>query len=293
MNTNKFFLLLASFLILNVSQAQQDIKTAEKIVTESSAPAEDIYIDDIIAKRTIAESKVLSYEPVREADIAWEKRIWRLVDTREKQNLVWRAEEQPLFLILKGLVENGDITVFKDEKFKEAMTFEDVKGKISKVDTITIFNEETYEQSVKIVPRTLDWHNVNQYRVKEIWYFDEEASMLKHRILGIAPMLSEEKEGLDQPLVYPLFWVYYPEARQYLSKFRVISDENDVAPMTWADLLDNRYFSSIIYKRTNILDFRVEDFYDPTNDMFDFDKLMESDRIKAELFNFEHDLWEY
>ncbi|MFM2393184.1 MAG: hypothetical protein RLZZ546_1166, partial [Bacteroidota bacterium] len=254
MNTNKFFLLLASFLILNVSQAQQDNKTAEKIVTESSAPAEDIYIDDIVAKRTISESKVLAYEPVREADIAWEKRIWRLVDTREKQNLVWRAEEQPLFLILKELVENGDITVFKDEKFKEAMTYDDIKAKISKVDTINIFNEETYEQSVKIVPRTLDWHNVNQYRVKEIWFFDEEASMLKNRIIGIAPMLSEEKEGLDQPLVFPLFWVYYPEARNYLSKYRVISDDNDVAPMTWADLLDNRYFSSIIYKRTNILD---------------------------------------
>jgi gliding motility associated protien GldN len=291
----RFFLFsIASIFCVSISFAQDPaVKTEPVIKTESSAPSEDIYIDDIVAKRMTVESKVLSYEPVREADVAWEKRIWRLIDTREKMNLVWRAEEQPFFNILKDLLKNGDITVFGDEKFKEPLSYDDVEKKLVTIDTTEVFNSETYEQTIKVTKNTKDWRNITQFRVKEIWFFDEEASMLKNRIIGIAPMYSEIIEGVDRPLVYPLFYIYYPEARQYLAKYRVISDNNDVAPMTWADLLDNRYFTSIIYKKSNILDYKVEDFFDPLDEMVGIDKLMESEKIKQELFNFEHDLWEY
>ncbi len=291
----KLFLFSFASICLATSVFAQDDKSDKKseIKTESSAPSEDIYIDDIVAKRMIVEAKTISYEPVREADIAWEKRIWRLVDTREKMNLVWRAEEQPFFNVLKELLQKGDITVFKDEKFKEPLSFEEVEKSLVKIDTTETFDPNTYEQKISVTKNTKDWHNIVQFRIKEIWFFDEEASMLKNRILAIAPMFSEIVEGLDRPLVYPLFYVYYPEARNFLSKYRVMSDNNDVAPMTWTDLLDNRYFTSIIYKKSNVLDYKVEDFYDRNDEMFGMDNLMESERIKQELFNFEHDLWEY
>ena len=48
----------------------------------------------------------MAYEPVREADIAWEKRIWDR-ETQEKMNLPWRAEEAPFFNILKDMIQNG------------------------------------------------------------------------------------------------------------------------------------------------------------------------------------------
>lgn len=284
-----FFILIASILITGNFYAQN----AEREITESSVPSEDIYIDDIVTKRLIAENKVLNYEPVREADISWEKRIWRLVDTREKMNLPWRAEEQPFFNILKDMIQNGDITVFGDEKFTNPLSFEDVEKQLVRIDTSMVFDPETYEETVKVVKNTKDWRNVVQFRVKEIWFFDKEASVLKNRIVGFAPLFAEEVAGLDRPLVYPLFWVYYPEARVPLSKFKVLSDNNDQAPMTWADLLDNRYFSSVIYKRSNVLNYKVEDYFDQTDEMFGMDVLFEGEKIKQELFNFEHDLWEY
>ncbi|HMS99232.1 MAG TPA: gliding motility protein GldN [Saprospiraceae bacterium] len=288
-NFKLFVALLACWVCAFAASAQN----AERVITESSAPAEDIYIDDIVSKRLITDAKLMSYEPIREADIAWEKRVWRLVETREKMNLAWRAEEAPFFNILKDMIQNGDITVFEDEKFKEALTFEDVEKKLFDVDTITTFDYDTDEEKVQVVKNTKDWRNIYRFRVKEIWFFDEEASMMKNRIIGIAPLYEETVEGLDRPLEYPLFWVYYPEARTFLSKHRVISDNNDVAPMTWADLLDNRYFTSIIYKKSNVLDFKVEKYFDEKDPMFYFDQLMESEKIKNELFNFEHDLWEY
>jgi gliding motility associated protien GldN len=283
-----FFIAIASICYISSSFAQ-----AEQIKTESSAPAEDIYIDDIVTKRMTVESKVLAYEPVREADIAWEKRIWRLIDTREKMNLPWRAEEQPFFNVLKDLLKNGDITVFKDEKFKEPLAYEEVEKSLVKIDTTETFDPETYEQKIVVSKNTKDWRNITQFRLKEIWFFDEEASMMKNRILGFAPLYSEIIDGLDRPLVIPLFWVYYPEARVPLSKYRVLSDNNDVAPMTWTDLFDNRYFSSMIYKKSNILDMKVEEYFSTADEMFGIDNLMESEKIKMELFNFEHDLWEY
>ncbi len=286
--SNISLLLLIAFFSQNLMA-----QNAEEVITESTVPAEDIYIDDVVSKRLITEARVLPYQPIREADIAWEKRIWRIVDTREKMNLVWRAEEKPIFNIFKELIENGDITVFKDEKFEQAMTFQDVEDQLYSVDTIAVFDYDTYEEKIQVVKDEKDWRNINQYRVKEIWFFDEETSVLKSRILGIAPIIEDEVVEGAPPVVYPLFWVYYPEARQYLSKHQVISNENDVAPMTWTDLLDNRYFSSYIFKRTNVLDYRVEDYFDKSSERLELDVLLTSEKIKNELFNFEHDLWEY
>lgn len=268
-------------------------QNAEEIITESTVPAEDIYIDDVVSKRLLTEARLMPYEPVREADIAWEKRIWRIIDTREKMNLPWRAEEKPLFNIFKEMIENGDITVFKDENFDEAMTFTEVNDQLYQVDTIAIFDYDTYEEKIQVVKNEKNWRDVNRYRIKEIWFFDEEASMLKSRIIGIAPIMEEVLAEGTAPVVYALFWVYYPEAREYLSKHQVISNENDMAPMTWTDLLDNRYFSSYIFKKTNVLNYRVEDYFDPGSERLGFDVLLTSEKIKNELFNFEHDLWEY
>ena len=88
------------------------------------------------------------------------------------------------------------------------------------------------------------------------------------------------------------FWIYYPEIRETLAKETVISDFNDVFPMTWYDLMENRMFSSYIIKTTNVLDLRLADKFDKSLDR-DMDILLESERLKEELFNFEQDLWSY
>lgn len=288
---------LLGLLAMSLSvQAQQG---AEEIITESSRSGEDIYVDDIVPKRMIVESKVLPYEHVREADVPWQKTIYRIIDTREKMNLPFRYPLKPFFEILRELSDNEDIVTFADNggfpDFKAPLTTQDLEGKLYKVDTSTVTDYETYEETISINKTEVYYADINRYRVKEIWFFDEESSMLKVRIIGIAPVL--DKVDPETGIVnYPeiLFWVYYPEARQYLAKYRVANDFNDVAPMTWTDLLDNRFFASFIYKKTNVLDYRVEDYFNTDDaDQDGIDMLLESDRIKQELFNFEHDLWTY
>jgi gliding motility associated protien GldN len=269
-------------------------KGAEEIITESSEPAEDRYVDDIVSKRLVVENTVLPYEPIREADIAWQKKVWRVLDTREKMNLPFRYPEKPLFNVFREMIENGDITVFEDEKFTTALTPEEVEKSLNRVDTSVIFDYDTYEEKVQVVKSEISWEDINRFRVKEIWFFDEESSRLRVRILGIAPerdVYDDETQEFKYSL--PLFWIYYPEARNLLSKHRIFNENNDMAPMTWAALFESRFFSSVIYKSSNVLDLRVKDMFDATKENSNIDILLESKKIKAELFNFEHDFWTY
>ncbi len=295
---NKYFKCFFFLFVLLGTLGLKAQKLAEEIITESSEPSEDIYIDDIVSKRLITENLVLQYEPIREADIAWQKTIYRVIETREKMNLAFRTPVKPFFEILRDLAMNGDIVIFRDDAgkpdFKAPMNAEQVENSFYKTDTSSVIDYDTFEESVSINKSELFYEDINRYRLKEIWFFDEEASILKVRIIGIAPVLDkiDPETGIVK---YPelKFWVYYPTAREYLSKYRIVNDNNDIAPMTWADLFEARFFSSYIYKITNVLDKRVKDNYLEGTDRDGINMLLESEQIKSELFNFEHDLWEY
>lgn len=41
-------------------------------------------LDDITERTVVADHCTLPYQPIREADIMWERRLWRLVDVRKK-----------------------------------------------------------------------------------------------------------------------------------------------------------------------------------------------------------------
>jgi len=263
----------------------------EEMVTESSDPFdENYYIDDIVFRTDEVENRVLPYEHVREADIAWQKRIWRTIDTREKMNLAFQNVDMPLIKVMQEHLETGDVRGFKDEKFKEPIAMDNIGGIFSYADTITVFDEDTYEEKIMIIQNEIDVTDVKRYRLKEIWFFDEEASLMKVRIMGIAPLKDVVADDGTYLGEEALFWMYFPEARDHFSKHRVPNDFNDFAPMSWADVFDSRFFSSYITKQSNTLGMRVEDMFDEDQGI---DMLLEGEKIKMELFNFEHDLWEY
>ena len=262
-------------------------------VTESGTPLEDIYIDGIVKRTLVEESPVIEYDHIREADVAWERKMWRILDTREKMNIAFRSPKAPFFSILRSMAENGDIAIFRDEFFREPLTTEEVDKKLNRVDTTLVWDPDTYEEKLQVVRNEINWEDIKQFRLKEVWYFDKELSVMKNRILGIGPILQSIDEDTGEfKYQEVLFWVYYPEARYPLAKQRVQNSNNDIAPMSWYDLLENRFFASYIIKESNPLDLRVKDLINGY-EREGIDRLMESDRIKAELFNFEHDLWEY
>jgi len=257
---------------------------------EEDQEKQDRPLDDIVEKRTVAEKRVLAYDHIREADIFWEKRVWRVIDTREKMNLPFAYPERPFFSILMDAAESGEITVYsvEDDKFSQRLTPDEVKAMGASVDTITTFDPVTYEEKIEIVTNDINPEDVKRFRIKEIWFFDEETSTLQVRILGIAPLLDVKDENTGEfRYEQPMFWVYYPEARETLARERVFNFKNDSTNQTWEDLLEARFFSSYIIKASNVHDRRLQEY------LSGVDLLLESEKIRQEIFNFEHDLWSY
>lgn len=286
----KFVLKLLSLALLlffcnNVVTAQQP----ENILTESSDPNEGRPLDDIVDKRLTVEKRLLPYDHVREADIFWEKRIWRVIDIREKMNLPFAYPERPFFSILMDAATAGEITVYstEDDKFSSRLTPDEVASMGATIDTVITFDPETYEEQLQVVRNDINPEDVKRFRMKEVWFFDEETSTLQVRILGIAPLIDKTDENGNFLYEKPMFWVYYPEAREVLSRERVFNIGNDASPMTWEDLMEMRFFSSYIFKESNVRDRRIQDY------LTGIDLLLEADKIKQEIFNFEHDLWSY
>ncbi len=277
---------LLMFFLAGPAMAQ----TPENIImTESGDLNADRPLDDIVEKRITVEKRVLPYDNIREADIFWEKRIWRIIDVREKMNLFFAYPERPFFTILMDAAESGEITVYstEDDKFSIPLTPDEVASMGASVDTIATVDPETYEETYQIVRNEVNPQDVKRFRLKEIWFFDEETSTLQVRILGIAPLIEEYDDNGNFKYERPMFWVYYPEARQVLARERVFNVGNDSSPMSFEDIFEMRFFSSYIYKESNVFDRRLEDY------LSGVDLLMEAEKIKQEIFNFEHDLWTY
>jgi gliding motility associated protien GldN len=283
-------LLLGVFLFMALpaySQIPTNVKKTESSGVEDMPFDTVPPLDDIVDKRLTLEKRVLPYQPVREADIFWEKRIWRIIDAREKMNLPFKYPDEPLFTILMSGIDEGKIRSFADDGFQNPLRPNEVASMLATTDTIVTFDPETYEEQIKVVYNTMDPEDVNRYRLKEIWFFDEETSTLQVRIMGIAPL--RDVYGDDGEFKYekPMFWIYYPECRELLARHRVFNDFNDASPYSWEDLFEMRFFSSYIYKEKDVRGRRLQDY------LTGLDLLMQSEKIKEEIFNFEHDLWTY
>jgi gliding motility associated protien GldN len=247
-------------------------------------------LDDFTSRSIIPERQVLAYPSVREADILWEKRIWRIIDTREKMNLPFASPNAPLFEILRMAVENGQLTAFstEDDKFSKALGITEVQSRMHETDTILTVELETGKEMTQIVSNQLDWENVKRFRLKEAWFFDARTSTLQVRILGIAPLVDVKDENGDFRYELPLFWVHYPSAREVLAQHKVSTNGNNLASaLSWEDLFERRQFASSIIKENNTLDLRLTDKYSG------LDIPVQGQKISDAMFNFEHDLWSW
>jgi len=246
-------------------------------------------LDDIVERKIVKERLPLKRPPIREADLFWEKRIWRVIDTREKMNLAFRYPKAPFIEILLKEAEKGNITLYgaENDEFLEVISQGDLDGILYERDTVPVLNPETEEVTYQEIINDLDLESIVRFRVREHWYFDLERGELKVQILGIAPLRSVYSDNGDFRFEIPMFWVHYPEARQVLAEYPVFNGLNEGSDISWEDLFEMRYFASYIYKEGNVFDQRLEDYLSGT------DLLLESQKINQAIFDFEHELWSY
>jgi gliding motility associated protien GldN len=254
----------------------------------------------------IQDRTALPYQHLRQEDAAYDERIWREIDTREKINLPFRysADEDNgnqrfisiLFKAIQDGPDNGGVTAFSadDYRFTTPLTKAQVSTKISGGSvSVPIYDTLGNVVGNKEVMQEVNLDSFYKFMIKEEVIFDKENSRLFWRILGIAPVKRViTASGIDLG-DSPLFWVYYPDMRPIFAKYYVYNGKNYGARMTWEDLFESRMFHGRIIKST---------LNNPFNEYLSGQtglkqspmlQLLEGDKIQNDIFNYEQNLWSY
>lgn len=255
-------------------------------------------LDKPWVKENTLTRRVIPYTHVREADVMWHRRVWRIIDLREKINhpLYFPvnpiADRKSLFDVIKIGVNEGTMTAYNeiDDEFNIPLTKAEVKETMGFVEII-----EQYDDDGEIIEGAADKKiteyessNIVGYRLKEDWFFDRERSKMEVRILGIAPVrLNIDPETGENKGQVVMFWIYFPEARYVFANYDVFNRQNDAERRTFEDIFWKRMFNSYAYKKSNVYDRNNKEF------LTSMELLLEADKIKNELFIMEHDLWSY
>ncbi len=260
--------------------------------------------DEAVETSVLRERTPLSYEHLRADDAVYRHRIWRELDTREKQNLPFmyaadadNGNQRFISIILQALQDttNG-ITAFSsiDDRFTTPMT----KSEIAKAVVGDEVEVPDYDSVGNLIGTKKKRNDINldsfyKFHLKEEVIFDKESSRLFWRILGISPVKNIiTSAGVDLGPT-ELFWVYYPDMRPVLAKFEVYNGKNFGGRMSWEELFESRMFSARIIKSSmdNPRDVQIKNI--PGLDGNGILQLFEGENIKEKIFNYEQDLWSY
>lgn len=106
------------------------------------------------------------------------------------------------------------------------------------------------------------------------------------RIIAICPVKMREIEG-GEKAPQPLFWIPYESAREVFASAPYYNRQNSAAQLTYDDIFWKRMFDSYIYKEDNVYDRSIREYAQG------IDALLESERIKQSIIDFEQNLWDY
>jgi gliding motility associated protien GldN len=302
---------LKNLLLVVFSVAGSFASYAQSNLLNAKTPAE-------IGKKTAAQlesdnDKPLPYGYVHDRDVLMGKTTWELIDLDERINFPLYypvdtafvgKDRRSLFQVLLEGIKSGKITeVYGDDYFNSKRTLKEMESVFKYKDTIPAgideFNTDVqaYKSGVKVLDKQfineteLSAADVTGYRIKGYWYFDKRQSELKYRLLAICPMATEARDkAKGNTDAIELFWVYFPSIRNILHEAKAFNDKNSAMPITFDHLLNSRRFNGVIYKEENVYGDRTIEKYMKDNAQM---QLLESERIKEKIRNFEQDMWNY
>ena len=293
----KFFIIAVVFISGGVTSFGQsnllNAKTPDEIGLKS------------IAQLDSDNDKPLSYGYVHDRDVLMGKTTWEIIDLSERINFALYfpidtanigSDRRSLYDVLTRAMKSGEITeVYTDSYFNTKKSLQDIQASLTRIDTTDAGREQINAgnkiSDEYILKQDLSAADVTEYKIKGYWYFDKRQSELKYRLLGICPVTpdvysinSEVKDYIE------LFWVFFPAARDVLHDAKAFNEKNSAMPISFDQILNSRRFNSVIYKEENVYGDRTVEEYMKDNAQ---KQLLESERVKDKIRNFESDMWNY
>ena len=266
------------------------------------------------------------YPKIKEKDIVWSRTIWREIDLKQKINHHFyypaiqnrenlNPEKMSLIDVVMEALQYGDSSKYRaffiplnsapGNEFKygtltreqkaligtepsDSIPLRDEDGDVLR-DTIPSPGYPFGTNKILMKPGEVDDFNrteVTKWRIKEEWFFDKHRSSMDVRIIGMCPIQTKIVDSTVKET--PLFWIYFPEWRDLFVQTKVANfTKNNAQQRSYLGILEKRMFAGRIIQESNIMNRRVTDY------MIGLDAILESNRIKEEIFNIEHDMWEY
>ncbi|WP_203257737.1 type IX secretion system ring subunit PorN/GldN [Hyunsoonleella ulvae] len=256
-------------------------------------------------QKAIDNDKPLEYGYVDDRDILYSKMVWERVRLDERANFPLYypidtnnigSNRRSLYDVLMKNIKNGKIkNIYDDSYFTTKRTLKDIEAALSKIDT-TEYGIEQLNAGEELSDEYIDRRDITaadivEYRVKGLWYFDKRHAEMKYRLLGIAPVAPDVNFIDDEnPDLVPLFWVFFPDAREVLHESKAFNNANSAIPHSFDHLLNSRRFQGYIYREENVQGDRKVNEYISDNALM---QLLESERIKTKIRDFELDMWTY
>lgn len=308
MNSKNFLLAALFFAGMATSFGQSNLLNAKTPDEIGKKTAEQDSLDN---------DKPLPYGYVGDRDVLLARKVWEVIDLDQRVNFPMYfptednigSDRRSLFSVLISAIKDGSLTeVYDDSYFKTKKTGTDIEAGFHFVELndygrdVMNQNPGKTEEQLKakglltaehFTTSDLNGSDVTKYKIVGTWYFDKRQGEMKYRILGICPMavdaitklrIGSEAEPIE------LFWVFYPGARDVLHKAKAFNERNSAMPITFDHLLNSRRFTATIVKEENVYGDRlIEDYMKDNSQM----QLLEAERIKDKIRNFEQDMWNY
>ena len=295
-----FFIIIFVLLITDSVNSQANLLNSTKAI-EIGVKSD--------AQKVVDNDAPLPYGYVADRDVLWSTIVWEYIDLTQKFNFPYYfpkdasagkeavpSNRRSLFDNLINAIKTKQIKkVYEDSEFEKVLEQKFIDEALKYVYVEKGQDDITYY---------LKNEDILGYQIKGMWYFDKRQGELKYRLLGIAPMgpdlpskYGAQKESLDEVStndgeveMLPVFWVFYPTARDVLHKAKVFNPKNASHPISYDHMLNSRRFHSVIIKQENVYGNRAIGDYIKKNSLF---QLLESERIKEEIRNKEIDMWNY
>ncbi len=257
------------------------------------------------AQKAVDNDKPLEYGYVDDRDVLFSKMVWEKVVLDERSNFPLYypidtnnigSDRRSLYDVLMKSVKDGEIkNIYDDSYFTTKRTLKDIEAALVMIDT-TELGIEQLNAGEELSPeyinrRDITAADIKEYHIKGLWYFDKRQAEMKYRLLGIAPVAPDVNFiDTDEPDLVPLFWVFFPDAREVLHEAKSFNNENSSIPFSFDHILNSRRFHGYIYREENVQGDRKISEYVSQNALM---QLLESERIKDKIRDFELDMWTY
>jgi len=171
---------------------------------------------------------------LRNADVKFRKRVWRVIDLRQKMNRSWTWPKNPISQVFWELGTKGLVRAYATDSFNRVITPEDIIRATAEIIT-TSKQRPGSDDPTDLVdtsfPEYFSWDLIQKFEIMEDWVFDYKHGEFKPIIIGIAPI--QPKNIMGQTYDVKPFWLKMDDCRATLAKSEVFNRYNDAMRLNW------------------------------------------------------------